>query len=113
PVRMTPRTAASPSMWSTASPSSAITLALSALSLSGRLMVIRAMPSWTSYSRDVKDMGVIRAALPAARRQVLVQVPLEQAEQVGRGPRPLANAMGPVGIGHHRERLVGGDQRVH
>jgi len=48
PVSTTPRTAGSCSIWAIARSSSAMTAALSALSLSGRLMVMRAIAPVTS-----------------------------------------------------------------
>src|SRR6187397_1569892 len=68
PVTMTPRIAGSVSIRVTASPSSAMTMALRALSLSGRLMVTRAMPSVRS---NVREDAIV---VPSHESRVTVEV---------------------------------------
>src|ERR1043166_1176650 len=48
----------------------------------------------------------------SARRKLLFQKPGQQSVQMTPRPRPFINSVRTVGIDHHPEVLVGGDQRV-
>ncbi len=103
PVRMTPRIAASVSIRVTASPSSAMTVAFSAFSLSGRLTVTRAMPSRDSKSRVEKVMvgtgscGIGAIMSSRAKRGIL---PGNGSMPRGEDPRFAREATGLVSFQH-------------
>ena len=54
----------------------------------------------------------IPSLVPRPRRQVLLQEPGHELEQVAAGSFALADAVGAVGVGHHRERLAQRDQAI-
>ena len=43
---------------------------------------------------------------------MIVKIARQQPVEMRRGVDPFANGMRSVGIGHHRERLVQGDQLI-